>query len=464
MKKSRLEQLIAQFNKKELKNLKKFVASPYFNSQQGLSELLSYCIANPTPIFDKEAAYKTIFPAKKFNETDFRLHKSYLYRLIEQYIAYEEIRENAFLLKQKTTEGFKRRNLSEFALRSLKKAQENKEKQRLRNADYYEYTFQNSLTQFAYDAILKPTEKFSSAAFVDLDIAYFIQKLSLACSLLSHQNTYQLAYDLSFLEVILQEIEDKNLLEVPAIATYYYCYLTLAKPSEIQHFDYFKELLIKNSALFSERETRYFHLYAINFCIQQINKGAKHFFHQALELYKAGLANEALLENGRLSRFTYHNIVKAGIQTTDLEWVEQFIDDYKKALEKRYQESAYSFSKAHLAYHKKNYDEVLALLQTSNYRDVLLNLGAKTLLLKVYYELSELNLLYSHLDAMKNYVRRKRVIGYHKTNYLNIIRFTQKLLGLNFYDKAEVEKLEVAIKAESVLTEKEWLLEQIRNV
>ncbi len=101
MKKSRLERLIAQFNKKELKNLQKFVASPYFNSQQGLSELLNYCISNPTPVFDKEAAYKAIFPTKKFNESDFRLHKSYLYRLIEKYIAYEEIEKKiASLLEE----------------------------------------------------------------------------------------------------------------------------------------------------------------------------------------------------------------------------------------------------------------------------------------------------------------------------------------------------------------------------
>lgn len=461
MKKSRLELLIAQFSKKELKGLKKFVASPYFNSQRGLSNLLIYCIANQATELNKKAAYQAIFPTKEFNETDFRLHKSYLYRLIEKYIAYEEIEKNEFLLKQKTAEGFRRRNLSEFALRALKKAQENKEKQLLRNADYYEHTFQIKLRQVDYDAILKPTEKFSTDAFVDLDIAYFIQKLSLACFLLSHQNTYKLAYDLSFLEVILQEIETKKLLKAPAIATYYYCYLTLAKPTEIQHFEDFKQLLLKNSTLFLESETRSFYLLAINFCIQQINNGANHFFHQALELYKGGLANQALLENGILSRFTYHNIVKAGIQTADLEWVEQFIDDYKKSLEKRYQESAYSFSRAHLAYHKKNYEEVLDLLQTSNYRDVLLNLGAKTLLLKVYYELSELNLLHSHLDAMKNYIRRKRVIGYHKTNYLNVVRFTQKLQALNFYDKVAVSVLREMIVQEAVLTERQWFLEQL---
>lgn len=463
MKKSRLEQLIAQFSKKELKNLQKFVASPYFNSQRGLSELLSYYVNNQAPVLNKVAAYQVIFPNKKFDETDFRLHKSYLFRLIEKYIAYEEIKNKEFLLKQKIMEGFKRRNLSEFALRSIRKAEESKEKQLLRNADYYEHTFHINLTQFAYDAILKPTEKFNSDTFSNLDITYFIRKLNFACFLLSHQNTYKLAYDLSFIDIILKEINSKKLLVVPAIATYYYCYLTLAKPSEVQHFEDFKQLLLKNSALFSKSETRNFYLLAINFCIQKINKGSDGFFHQALDLYKGGLSNQALLENGILSRFTYHNIVKAGIQTANFEWVAHFIDDYKKALEKRYQESAYSFSKAHLAYHKKKYAEVLDLLQTSNYRDLLLNLGAKTLLLKVYYELAEFNLLHSHLDAMKNFIRRKRVIGYHKTNYLNIIRLTQKLLGLNVYDKSAVLALQEKIENEPVLTEKKWLLEQLKN-
>jgi len=461
IKKNRINKLIEQFEPKELKKLRKFVTSPFFNQQKKLVTLLDYYISEKGNPPNKVSAYKALLPNKTFNEQDLRLHNSYLYKLVEKYIAYQEIEQDQFLVKQKTAEGFKRRNLTEFALRALKKARDFQEAAPLRNAAYYDYAFQNNAIQYYYDADSKPTEKVNATTFQALDIAFFIQQLSLACTLLSHQTTYSSAYDFSFLKIILREIEAKNLLDIPAIATYYYCYLLLSQPNNIQHFEHFKQLLIKNSLLFDETEIKNLYLAAINFCIKKINEGDELFFQQALDLYKAGLKNEALLENNILSRFTYHNIVMAGIRTKEFKWVEQFIHQYRKSMKKRYQESAFHFSMANLLYYRKDFEGVLSLLQKSNYRDVLLNLGAKTLLLKVYYELEEFDLLYAHLEAMKNFIRRKRVIGYHKTNYLNVVRFTQKLLQLNFYDKIAIQDLHQTIEKVPVLTEKKWLLMQL---
>ena len=100
------------------------------------------------------------------------------------------------------------------------------------------------------------------------------------------------------------------------------------------------------------------------------------------------------------------------------------------------------FSLARLAYRRKQYDLALELLQKSKYEDLLLNLAAKTLQLKTYYELSEWDKLSAHLEAMKRFVNRKKVIGYHRQNYLNIINYTQKLLKVNPFDKSAVVDLQ----------------------
>ena len=87
----------------------------------------------------------------------------------------------------------------------------------------------------------------------------------------------------------------------------------------------------------------------------------------------------------------------------------------------------------------------------------------KTLLLKIYYELDEFDLLQAHLDAMQNYILRKKVIGYHKTNYLNTIRYTKRLLSLNYYDKVSIKKLRKKLDEEEILTEKRWMLSQLER-
>ncbi|MBK6622962.1 MAG: hypothetical protein IPG32_19640 [Saprospirales bacterium] len=91
----------------------------------------------------------------------------------------------------------------------------------------------------------------------------------------------------------------------------------------------------------------------------------------------------------------------------------------------------------------------------------MLNLAAKTLLLKTFYELGEYDLLQSHLDAMRNYIHRKRVIGYHRTNYLNVTRFAEKLLKVNLSDRKAVKTLRSQIEQEEILTEKEWMLSRL---
>ena len=85
------------------------------------------------------------------------------------------------------------------------------------------------------------------------------------------------------------------------------------------------------------------------------------------------------------------------------------------------------------------------------------------MLLKIYFELKEFTLLESHLDTMKVFIRRKKVIGYHQTNYLNIVRFTKKILTTNLFDKSKKTKLREEIENEKILTEKEWLLEQLEK-
>ena len=82
-------------------------------------------------------------------------------------------------------------------------------------------------------------------------------------------------------------------------------------------------------------------------------------------------------------------------------------------------------------------------------------------LLKSYYHLEEFDLLDAHLNAMNNFIRRNKVLGYHKANYLNIIRYTKKLIALNAYDKKAVELLRQLLMAEEKLTEKNWLLQQV---
>ena len=62
---------------------------------------------------------------------------------------------------------------------------------------------------------------------------------------------------------------------------------------------------------------------------------------------------------------------------------------------------------------------------------------------------------------MHTFIRRQVVIGYHKTNYKNIVRYARRLMQLNPNSRTARQTLRQQIETETVLTEKEWLLEMV---
>ena len=100
-------------------------------------------------------------------------------------------------------------------------------------------------------------------------------------------------------------------------------------------------------------------------------------------------------------------------------------------------------------------------MQEVDFKDHLFNLAAKVIQMKIYFESEELDILDSHLDAMQMYILRKKVIGYHKTNYKNIIKMTRKLLKIKPGDFSAKNILKDEINNAEILTEKKWLLNQL---
>jgi hypothetical protein len=145
----------------------------------------------------------------------------------------------------------------------------------------------------------------------------------------------------------------------------------------------------------------------------------------------------------------------------EFDWTSHFIDHFQAYLEKKYQENIVDYSLAKLHFEKGAYDEAMRLLVYADFNDILLQLNAKTMLIKIYFEKEEEDALESLLDSMRTYIQRKQVMGYHKSNYLNIIKFTKKILNLHPFQKEQIQKLKEEIETISPLTEKEWLLAQL---
>lgn len=464
---SKLWQLAEKFPKPFLREATHWVHSPFFNRQEHLIRLWAYItdtskLANPKP--SHEAAFARAFPKEPYDAQKLRLAMSGLYHLLLQFLAYKENQDNQPLQLLQQAQALRRLGLEQQAQQQLQKAQQASEASPFRNVDHFRLQYEILEEAYHYSSRAKPdTPAYLQELTDNGDIALLSAKLRQACLTLAHQSVYPASYQTGFIDEAIRYIEAKGLLSEPCIELYYYYYYTLKQPDEEAYFRKFRDLLIRESQAFPSREANNLYMLAINYCVRKVNDGFEPYFEEVMKLYQEGLKAGHLLENGQLSRFTYHNIVATGLRTGAFDWVENFIQEYRNKLERAYRESSYSFCLARLKYARQHYQEALPLLQKANYRDPLLNLAAKTLLIKIYYETEEYSLLQAHLEAMRNYIRRKKVIGYHRTNYLNITLYARKLMALAPFDKAGAKKLAEAIRQEEVLTEKGWFMGQLEG-
>jgi hypothetical protein len=281
--------------------------------------------------------------------------------------------------------------------------------------------------------------------------------------MLAHQSVSKANYQFGLLDAALAHIEQSNALEIPAISIYYWCYRALTYPAEKTHFQEFKTRLTRHGELFPAEELRDLYILAVNFCIRQYNAGNQDYLAEQFELYREGFAKKYFLTDGYLSRYTYQNAATIGLVMHELEWVETFIHEYRPALKEEHRESLFSFNLARLEYQRRDLGKALQLLQKAEYKDLMLSLAAKTLQLKIFYELQEFDLLESHLQAIRAFIRRKNMARYQLENYLNTVNFTQKLLETNLFDKEERAALRREIEMTKALAEKEWLLRMMND-
>lgn len=465
MQNTRLWEAFAALSKSELRAFDKFVRSPFFNQKAQLTGLFEYLrtCRDTEALPVSEAAFAAAYPEAAYDDQKLRLANSDLLKLLEHFWMYQEKFADVERNKIRLAGAYRKRNLPKHAEAALREARHSREARPWRHAEHFDDLHRIELEQFQSASAAKRYDAFNLQEISDLmDKTYIARKLRHVCFARSHQAVTQRPYRFGLLEAVFAHVEAEGLLDVPAIALYYHGCHFLADTAAEGHFARFREILRTQAEQFPPDELRALYLLAINFSIKKSNDtGDLAWYRATFDLYRDALARDLLLENGMLSRFAYHNIVGVAIRLHEVAWAEQFIQNYKHALERRYREAAFSLNMARVAYTRQAYREALLYLQRADYKDFINGMNAKTLQLKIYFETGETELLESHLDSIKNFIRRQRAVGYHRDNYLNIVRYTRAIIRLDPNDTAAVANLKDQIEAELVLTEKEWLVSRL---
>lgn len=461
---SPLLSILRALPKDRMRALEKFVRSPYHVTHAGVIQLFEFLKENLNEEgLSKNYVERSLLqkgendPRRVYNLTN------YLLETVEKFLAIEDWQSQEHLRNSATVESLRRLQLNKPATTMLRYARKRLDLDKMRGSEFHRAEYR--LHWEAYHLSLQQGRaKTSNAQELSdtQDVAFICDKLRTGCLLLSHQKVSKQTYDKGLLDNVLSFVKGHRYLEIPAVAVYYHGYFAqLGGEGSDEHFARLKFLLQEHSPHFSVSETHDLFLMAINFCISRINQQEERFSREIFDLYQSGLQHGALLEYGMLSRWTYNNITLTGLRLKEFEWVKNFLHQYGPLLPESHREGAVNFNLARYYYETGALRTAMQHLLHIEYDDVLHNLAAKTILCKIYFRLGETDALENQLDSIQIYLRRKKVLGYHRDNYVAIVRFTRKLLTINLNNKEESIKLRKEILAAPVLTERDWLLGEL---
>jgi hypothetical protein len=337
----------------------------------------------------------------------------------------------------------------------------------MRDGNYFRRAYRLEYEQYAYSATEERSEHKNLQELTDSFDAYYMgERLKQSCLILAHKAVYKTDYDMGPTNMLRDYLTERPAMleQYPILGLYYNHYMTLTTndlSASQENFQQFKKMFLQHIERLPTEEVHNLYVFSINYCIRRFNTGSAEYLGELMELYKTALKTNILLVEGQLTHSSFLNISKTAMKLRDFDWVADFIETYKSKVDIKHREAYYNYAKGELLYLKKDYREAMLHLQQIEHADLLMNLGARLILLKIYYELNETDVMEALLNSMKAYLSRKEQLGYHRENYENIVRLFRKLMNLNPYDKKEKEAFRKELESTKV-TEKEWLLDKIK--
>ena len=407
MHKSSLLELFSALGKTEQRELGKFVRSPVFNQRQDVTDLYDYLYRNAPfkneEIIHRATVFSAIFPGEDFDNAKMDYTMSFLFAVLKAYLVFKEQETdpvgNGILL----TRALRQRNLDRLFEKEIKNVEKTLENQPFRDAEYHFNSFRLHLEKHTFAKQQSRTSTTSFREFSEALTRFFLaKKLWEACTVVTHQAVVQI--DLHEEEVqtaVLRLVEQSAWTDAPAVNLYYHCYKALTEKDSMPWFEALRTLIRSHYSSLPPGEVKDLYLVAINYCIRRFNSGERIFLEEAFKIYKEGLELGAFLDNNLLSRFTYNNIVMAGLLLREFDWVERFLYSFQDFIEPKYRESTFNYNLAIFYFQKPDYEKAMDLLQRADFADVMHNLNARRMLLKIYFEKNEEEALNSLIISFK---------------------------------------------------------------
>ncbi len=470
----------------EKKKLKWFVQSPYFfqgkvpEKEGQLIDLILKALSKGDAAVERlmpQAIHKQIFGSGAFVEQTVHNLGSSAMKVVRQFIIAEiglrqerEIGNNTRLLRY-----FSEKGVPELAKKYFQKLEQLTPGKNSNDEWDYWHIKEAADAKQLYRVL--QVELKGDVGFMEsiqaLDHFFLVKRLTLLLALFNlHSMTPILADGEE--EAFLAEIDqwaDKPFFQDPvvqlgrkALDLFYY-----KEEQAEQAFASFMDLFRKYEKSLSLFYLRYYESLAYNFCMKWMR--LKPYRELAIELFHRRLLPERQKPDETITCVDFLSLLKMAVYNREYELAEQFLENYRNRITGRHpSEEYYQFGLAFYYYEIGKYDEARKIIVQSPVTEAYYKYFGKALEIKIFYAygLEEAERVEDLLNNLKVTVSREHYLGKVMiAQNRNLANFGLRLNRLRCEPKPDKEKLRQLlsdVENEVPMSERRWLLQQIRQL
>jgi hypothetical protein len=467
---SKLIELFRALSPRQLSRLGDFLQSPFFNKNADCSLLFNY-LQKYAPDFSHENLLRQnviakLLTEKPLEEKSLAHLASRLLALTEKFLAVETFLADDWQQQVALARQYHALNLPKHYKAVQAEIEKLSAESPRRDAEYYrEQLLVRRLFYEHSDRNHRVFNERLQAAADALETHFIAEKLRYAYEMLNYETVLNIRYETTHLDEVLTWAANPVYSEIPSIQVYRQLLLLLTNPDETVHFEAAKLFVEKSEQYFNTDELRQQYTLLLNYCVRRINRYSdEYFLKEHFEINKLLLKNGLIFDDGFLPPWRYTNIVATGIRTGQTDWIRQFIYEYRDRLPPEYAENVFRYNLAQYHYYLKNHDEAQVALLQVEFTDVLLNIGARSLLIKIYCETEQTELLLSYLEATRIFLLRNQLLDNQiKKQMQKFVEFTAKFAKIAPRDRERFQNLLEQLPPAQEMLHRDWLAGQIQE-
>lgn len=486
-------ELLESLTRDEIRSLRKFIISPYFNRSQKVVKLYDIIIKfHPnfeSPKLSKEELHKKISPELPFNEVTIRRLLYDLQQLIskflkQQYVERKEAETAIFTVEELAIRGSER--MHAITIRDAEKLMNSVQQI---DAETCLNRFKLETEKFYFGMI---NDKINKKSFVDSEaaklingITYFISYFMLESikhndTLLNYSRSFNIKQNKKFISQFLdlfdfQRLEifmrSHSLEGIEIVRAYINSLKAFLYIDNEEYYFRLKSSVLDNLDKFSVTDKHFLFLKLSNYCIlkkDSLPAANMKYESELFDIYKQILLDKYYQtdSNKYMPVDMYRNIIIQAVKMKELRWLEEFIEEYGGQIHPGRKTDIINYSYAYLRFEQGNFDEALKWLSKIRMEEFTYHLDIRSLYIMTYYELGDLETAYSAANAFNKYLKTNAMVSPEKRiGSENLCKYVIKLINYNNTNsRTDLSTLTVRLNKCKNINSRIWLLSKVNDL